>query len=159
KGEINMLGFIKNFKVLVQSIFESITSNEIYNFANILSSYGENTFGVYVASSFSKKAMNFATKYSKKIFLIVNNLNNLNNFDEIYNDITRDLFYIGNDKQSNHYHNDVKKIKNFEVTLNYHNDIKMIKNYHNDVVKRIRNIKVTLKNQTLEYFNLNIHRN
>ncbi|CAG8704896.1 10600_t:CDS:1, partial [Gigaspora margarita] len=56
-----MLGFIKNFKVLVQSTFELVTSNKIHNFANILSSYSEDTFGVYVASSFSKKAMNFAT--------------------------------------------------------------------------------------------------
>ncbi|CAG8856701.1 11144_t:CDS:1, partial [Gigaspora margarita] len=64
-----------------------------------------------------------------------------------------------NDKQSNHYHNDIKKIKNFKVISNYYNDVKMIENYHNDVVKGIRNIKVTLKNQTLEYFNLNIHGN
>ncbi|CAG8576769.1 26977_t:CDS:2 [Gigaspora margarita] len=133
EGEINMLGFIKNLKVLVQSKFELITPNEIRNFAKILSNHGEDTIGIFVASSFSKKAMNFANMNPRKIFLIMDNLNELNNFDEVYNDITRYLFHKENDdKKSNNYHNDVNKIGH---------------------------IKITLKNQSLEYFNLNIYGN
>ncbi|CAG8705968.1 354_t:CDS:2 [Cetraspora pellucida] len=80
-------GFIKKFNTLVQSKYESVTPSEIGNFTNILSGYDEDTLGIFVASSFSKKAMNFVNTYSRKIFLIVDNLRDSNNFDEIYNDI------------------------------------------------------------------------
>ncbi|RIB11547.1 hypothetical protein C2G38_2250089 [Gigaspora rosea] len=93
EGEINMMGFMKNFKVLVQSKYESVTPNEINNFAHLLSSYDEDTLGVFVASSFNKNAMNFADMYPRKIFLIMDNLNDLSNFDEVYNnDIAKYLF-------------------------------------------------------------------
>ncbi|CAG8635652.1 20686_t:CDS:2 [Gigaspora rosea] len=55
KGEINMLGCKKNFKVLIQGKYGSVTPNEIHTFVNILSRYGEDTFGVFVASFLARK--------------------------------------------------------------------------------------------------------
>ncbi|CAG8719275.1 2155_t:CDS:1, partial [Racocetra fulgida] len=127
-----MLGFIKKFNILVQSKYESVTPSEIRNFTNILSGYDEDILGIFVASSFSKKALTFANTYPRKIFLIVDNLKDSNNFDEICNDITKYLVCKENDKKSSRYHANVKQIGR---------------------------IKVTLKNQTLEYYNLNIYGN
>ncbi|RIB11543.1 hypothetical protein C2G38_2145529 [Gigaspora rosea] len=55
EGEINMLGCKKNFKVLIQGKYGSVTPNEIHTFVNILSRYGEDTFGVFVASFLARK--------------------------------------------------------------------------------------------------------
>ncbi|CAG8849796.1 15074_t:CDS:2, partial [Gigaspora margarita] len=136
KGEINMLDFKKNFKVLLQSKFESVTPTEINKFATLLSSYDDDTIGVFAASSFSKKAINFANMYPRKLFLIVDNLNDLNNFNEVYNDISKYFFY----RQSNNY-NDSKNIGNIKVSL------------------KNQSFKVSLKNGTFETFNLNVDGN
>ncbi|CAG8659002.1 13009_t:CDS:2 [Dentiscutata erythropus] len=133
--EINLLGLVKNIRFLVQCKFEKITPSDVRNFTEILAGHSENTLGIFAAPAFSKKARTFAATYPRQIFFIMDNLNDQNNIDEIYNDIIRYLIFKENEKIASN-----------------------LTSYHRDI-KRIGQIKATVKNQSFAFLNLKIHGN